>query len=252
MIKNAKTIAMPSTDLNQLIQELINVHKRLSPKSAHNGPYFVLARLMQGMDQKAWTELCAKAEPTSWCALEVHDNPPSVQIAQLSVDTENTLTDNLLTANFMKQLEREVARASRSNAPLAVVRFNIVQSKKSSAKDPGNILQKSLQQYTSVCDFLGGINQEEFALILPGAKTFKAQNIVEDIIEFCTKQGLLLKAGIAGCMGKACQAETLFKQAELALIDASSQSAHVYKNPDVDLDATLVHSHEKRFLFGGN
>ncbi len=243
---------MSNTDLNQLIQELINVHKRLSPKSEHGGPYFVLARLMQGMDKKAWTELCAKAEPTSWCALEVHDNPPSVQIAQLSTDTAATLTDNLLTANFMKQLEKEVARACRSNAPLAVVRFNIVQDKANPNHDLNNILQKSLQQYTSICDFLGGINQEEFALILPGAKIFKAQNIVEDIIQFCTKQGLILKAGIASCAGKACQAKTLFKQAELALLEAQNQSANIYKDPDVDLDATLVHSHEKRFLFGGN
>ncbi len=243
---------MQSNDLNQLIQELMSVQKRLSPKGAHKGPFFVLARLVRGMDTKAWTELCAKTKNTGWCALEVKSNPPTVEVAQLAVDTNNTLTDNLLTSNFMKQLEKEVARAVRSNAPLCVVRFSIAKNKKVPNQNYVEILQKAMEQYTNLCDFLGGINEDQFGLILPGAKIFKAQNIVEDIIAFCLKKGLLLKAGIAGGIGKGCNGPELFMQAEKALMEAQEQSANIFKNPEVNLDATLVHSHEKRFLFGGN
>ncbi len=243
---------MPNTDLNKLIQELMTVHERVTSKATPKGPFFILARLVHGMDKKSWTELCAKSSHTNWCALEVHNNPPSLQVAKLPIETNDELTDNLLIAHFMKQLEREVARTIRSNAPLAVVCFTVLKQNKNTSNNSIDILLKAIEQNTNICDFFGGISQDEFGLILPGAKSFKAQNVAEDIIDFCTKQGLSIRAGIASCTGKTCQSTTLFQQAQQAAQNMQNTGAQVFKNPSIDLDATLVHSHEKRFLFGGN
>ncbi len=242
---------MPKVDVDHIIQELVDMHKHLCAKDAKSSSAFVLARLMPHMDKKSWAGLCAKAPSMGWCALEIGNDIPTVHapmLASVSANMENMLTDSLLKAAFVQHLEIEIARSMRTNAPLALVNFTFDKS----LKDTTYILQKAVSKYGGACDVLAAMSKECMALILPGAKVFKAQNMVEDIIKFCMNEGLTLKAGIAGSLGKAL-GTVLMEQADIALQDAikSGQDVRVFREASANIDATLVQSHEKRFLFGG-
>ncbi len=121
------------------------------------------------------------------------------------------------------------------------------------SSDVIKLVQNALQIHACSCDTLG-VYQGEMILILPGAKIFAAQNLVEDILFYCKQQGYLLCAGIAGHMGAHCTVSALLEQSVSALNDAVEQKVAVrlYRENMHALDArrTLVQSHEKRFLFG--
>ncbi len=246
---------MPQVDIENIMQELMNMHKTLCSENAKSSSAFILARVMPQMDKKAWERLCAKAPGMGWCALEINGDIPSIQApvqALSNINLDDELSDSLLDAAFMQYLEVEVTRCVRTNAPLTLVHFEQVSDEKKSLKDTTYILQKAVHKYGGLCDVVGPIGKGRLALILPGAKTFKAQNVVEDIVNLCAQEELLLKAGISGSLSKD-GASDLIEQANSALADAfkHSQTVRVYQKTAIDMDATLVQSHEKRFLFGG-
>ncbi len=115
------------------------------------------------------------------------------------------------------------------------------------------VVRMALRLHASSCDTIG-IYQGRLVLILPGAKIFTAQNLVEDILHYCKQEGYMLCAGITGHTGLHCTAQGLLEQSASALQDAIEQKVAVrlYKENLLVLDArrTLVQSHEKRFLFG--
>jgi hypothetical protein len=95
-----------------------------------------------------------------------------------------------------------------------------------------------------------------YALVLPGAGAFKAQNMTESIVQDIENSGFTCKAGIASTESpeNTC-AETLLQQALAALRQIREQDGRisVYREQaeNLSLRKTLVHSHEKRFLFSG-
>jgi hypothetical protein len=95
-----------------------------------------------------------------------------------------------------------------------------------------------------------------YALVLPGAGVFKAQNMAESILQDFENAGGNCAAGIASAESpeNAC-AETLLQQALAALRDIREREGRisVYRAQaeNLSLRKTLVHSHEKRFLFSG-
>ncbi len=233
----------------------MDVHKQLSQPNTKVEELYVLACLMPNVDKNTWNTLCAAAPNIGWCALQLQVDPARIKVPQLPtnlpIDFNDSLIDPILFANFFQQLNMEVDRAVRSNSPLALACFANANNSKKNTPSSTPILQKAVQQYGGACDFLGNIDTEHMGLILPGAKIFKAQNIVEDIVAHCAKENVILKAGIAGNIGKNCNSTSLIDQANKALKDTQNFNVRTYKEPSTDLDATLVHSHEKRFLFGG-
>ncbi len=246
---------MPQIDIDHIIQELMDMHRQLYSKDTTSSA-FVLARLMPSMNQEAWTTLCDKVPSVGWCALEINNNVPTIQAPMpvcMASNAGEMLAASLLSAAFMQYLEAEVARCTRTNSSLSLVHFAQVTSPKKSFKDTTFILQKAVHKFGGSCDVMGPIDKEHIALILPGAKVFKAQNMVEDVVEFCKNEGLLLKGGIAEGAGKY-SAKTLMEQANIALKEAleHSQAVRIYQKAGANMDATLVQSHEKRFLFSGS
>jgi hypothetical protein len=95
-----------------------------------------------------------------------------------------------------------------------------------------------------------------YALVLPGAGVFRAQNITASILQGLEDAGIDCTAGIASAElpENACAA-TLLQQATAALRHIRDQddkiSVYREQGESLSLRKTLVHSHEKRFLFSG-
>jgi len=159
-------------------------------------------------------------------------------------------------AEFRRELERESLRAKRGRCPLSLVlfapKFPDARSKEANAR----ALLRCIEPHTSPCDSLGLLPEMRYALVLPGAGVFSAQNIAAGILQGCEQSGILCTAGIAGAElpENAC-AETLLQQAVAALRQSREQgcavAVHREEADTLALRKTLVHSHEKRFLFSG-
>jgi hypothetical protein len=153
--------------------------------------------------------------------------------------------------DFRRELESESLRAKRGRCPLSLVLF--------APELPGNNqaeLLRCIEAHASPCDTLGLLPEMRYALVLPGAGVFKAQNITESILQRFENSGSTCTAGIAGAeLPENTCAETLLQQAVTALRQIQDQNGKigVYREQAeaLSLRKTLVHSHEKRFLFSG-
>jgi hypothetical protein len=131
-------------------------------------------------------------------------------------------------------------------------KFQDARGKEANARE----LIRCIEPHTSPCDSLGLLPEMRYALVLPGAGVFSAQNIAASIVQRCEHAGIACTVGIAGAElpENAC-AETLLQQAVVALRRNREQggaiSVHREQADTQALHKTLVHSHEKRFLFSG-
>ncbi len=277
MTKTAKT-SPTFMCATALLEELKLAQGQLAPKaqkSAHatakeqaENSLHLVARLVTDMDKAAWENFCSTAPTAGWCALEVcmqsgettlqGDTLAPMAHSILGTQHEHAkdpLTQILLATPFVAQLEQEVQRAKRGDAPLSVVYFAFAAKDGHELMEDAPIIYKAVQEYGNICDTLGNVGQHHLGLILPGAKSFTAQNLVEDMLHLCTSKGLALRAGIASSKGNDCETSLLLEQAALALQEAILEKKEVcsYRPPAQDMETrrTLVQSHEKRFLFGG-
>jgi hypothetical protein len=159
-------------------------------------------------------------------------------------------------SDFQHELEKESLRAERGRCPLSLVFFApIFQDAKRKEVDARELL-RCIEFHASPCDSLGLLPEMRYALVLPGAGVFCAQNIAESILQRFANLGHSCTAGIASAEfpEKVC-AEKLLQQAIAALRQIRDQNAKIsiYRNQAEALSfrKTLVHSHEKRFLFSG-
>ena len=162
----------------------------------------------------------------------------------------------LTDSDFQIELEMEGLRASRGGCPLSLVLFEPVLRDTRGREVPAQELLRCIELHASPCDSLGLLPGMRYALILPGAGVFRAQTIVENILQSFAHTGLSCMAGIAGAKDpENIHAEILLQQAATALGQNPDQSVaiRVYREQTegLALRKTLVHSHEKRFLFSG-
>lgn len=152
--------------------------------------------------------------------------------------------------HYARPLDRELEllRERLGAAPLALALFRM----------PDNALQSrgllaAIQEHMLSCDSLGWLDEGRYALVLHGAGVFKAQALVERILQ--AVPNLAQAVGIACCTGDAASTAILPQQAYQALQDAlnAGVAVRVYRAPAHPLSErkTLVHSNEKRFLFSG-
>ena len=159
-------------------------------------------------------------------------------------------------SEFQRELENESLRAKRGRCPLALVLFAPTFQDARSKETNARALLRCIASHTSPCDSLGLLPEMRDALVLPGAGVFKAQNMTESILQDFENSGFNCTAGIASTESpeNAC-AETLLQQALAALRTMREQGGKisVYREQveSLSLRKTLVHSHEKRFLFSG-
>ena len=121
-----------------------------------------------------------------------------------------------------------------------------------------NGLKAGRMQYTDPLGLIAdGLFDGAQVFFDTGAGIFSAQTITENILHRCEQSGIDCAAGIAGAElpEKVC-AETLLQQATAALRQVLAQQdgkINVYREQAEKLSQrkTLVHSHEKRFLFSG-
>jgi len=159
-------------------------------------------------------------------------------------------------SEFRSELERESLRAKRGRCPLSLVlfapTFQDARGKEANARK----LIRCIEAHTSPCDSLGLLPEMRYALVLPGAGVFSAQNIAASIVQRCEHSGITCTAGIASAeLPENTCAETLLQQALTALrLNREQDGAiSVYREQaeNLSLHKTLVHPHEKRFLFSG-
>ena len=153
----------------------------------------------------------------------------------------------------MQELEMEVLRTTRGTCPLALAVFA---PSGESKKDAQTALPDCIAANTIACDTLGALPDAGYALVLPGANTFKAQAIAERIIDELESAQGSARAGIACLEGKhELAAEQLLDNALTALRQIMESPIRVKlfreKENALSMRKTLVHSNEKRFLFSG-
>ena len=158
--------------------------------------------------------------------------------------------------DFRHELEMESLRARRGRCPLSLVLFAPKFQDKDSKETETRELLHCIEHHASPCDSLGLLPKMRYALVLPGAGIFRAQNITENILQHFENSGYSCTAGIAGAENpEDASAETLLQQAVAALHQLQEQNGkiRVYHEQveTLSLRKTLVHSHEKRFLFSG-
>ena len=159
-------------------------------------------------------------------------------------------------SEFQRELERESLRAKRGRCPLSLVLFAPIFQDARSKETNARKLLRCIESHASPCDALGLLPEMRYALVLPGAGVFKAQNMTQSILQDFENSGGNCAAGIASAEPpeNAC-AETLLQQALAALLQMREHNGkiNVYREQTANLSLrkTLVHSHEKRFLFSG-
>ena len=159
-------------------------------------------------------------------------------------------------ADFQRELEMESLRAKRGRCPLSLVLFAPKFQGKNGKNTDDQELLRCIAVHASPCDSLGRLPEKRYALVLPGAGVFRAQNIAESILQHYENSGYNCAAGIASVeLPENTCAETLLQQASAALQQIQNQDGNisVYREQAevLSLRKTLVHSHEKRFLFSG-
>jgi len=159
-------------------------------------------------------------------------------------------------SDFRHELEMESLRARRGRCPLSLVLFAPTFLDAHGREADAEELLRCIELHASPCDSLGLLSEMRYALVLPGAGVFRAQTLAENILQSFAHTGRTCTAGIAGTEGpeNIC-AEILLQQADAALhhIPEQSGAIRVYREQTeaLSLRKTLVHSHEKRFLFSG-
>jgi hypothetical protein len=148
----------------------------------------------------------------------------------------------------------ESLRAKRGRCPLSLALFAPKFRDAGNTETNARELLRCIASHASPCDSLGLLPEMRYALILPGAGVFRARSITESILHNLESSGHTCTAGIAGAEAheNAC-AETLLHQAIAALRQLQDQDGNisVYREQPLSLHTSLVHSHEKRFLFSG-
>ncbi len=260
MTRNNKTFTT-GVSPEALVEELLRAHRELVPQQKGDSippSYFVVAKLVSNLDTRAWEKICAECLPQGWYALELSEMSAFVHMANLTagkrIQSPELVGQMMLASPFLLQAEKEIIRAKRGGAPLAFVRLGFSPHCSLTLENATHILHDAVQKHCEICDTLGILDTQSFALILPGAKPFKAQSIVESILEHCDHKHLHLHAGIAEMCKNVCNVQTLLENAAEALENALQDQVplRMFKKSTANFDATrtLVLSHEKRFLFG--
>ncbi len=271
-----------------LLEELFSVRDRFCKESgactAQDCPEgLAVLKLCPGMTLEAWEILAERHGLNDWLTLPFdHNATPHLNhiqsvLEELSYKTEHDPLTGLSNRRvFERVLDQEMERSRRNKTPLSLAILDIDNFKSINDTwghlkgdevliDFGEMLAHGSRRY----DLVARIGGEEFAVILSGVGLFKAQQLLQRLLDktrelsFSTpdnndKFSITCSAGVVCYKGIVpTTISDLVEKADKALYEAKNTGKDKVCTADVlDYEAvnkeTLVHANEKKFLFTGN
>ena len=267
-----------------ILKELEDVMRKIQSRIAvERSPehQFALLHLVEGLSLEDWKQIADKFHVQGWLALPI-DKADGMPLHVLRTTLEeltyqrdhDTLTGLANRRLFDRQINLEMQRALRTDTPLSLAmldldNFKDVNDTHGHATGDnvlvtlGDLLTRTLRVY-DVAARLGG---EEFCLLLPGASTRQAADLVTRILEdfrcipFEAPEGEVFftsfSAGVVTTMGSSAQnaGKELLAQADALLYEAKHQGKNrvmtMGTKHSVSENPALVQATEKQFLFTG-
>lgn len=240
----------------------------------------LVMRLVRGLSRQRWQKFCRQFPLSQWCALPVPDAMASARVADLRPDMQAPLSPDmpptalagaLNTELFTSQLKRELLRLNRNDGDLSLLGVGLLPPEDAASAAPeadraGNEaleqLAASLRHCLEACDSMGVLRQKRLVALLPGMGQLKVRRLAEQVQQSFRRRlsanGKTLTDCAVGLVsvsrGGDCDTSRLLVKTHAALENAQAQATgHIHQEISSPLDerTTLVHSHEKRFLFFG-
>ena len=273
----------PGYEINgALAEELARLagmlRQRFGTSADDNTESMLIARLVQGLGQDAWSSLVKVHKLDAWLGIPLGaDVTESVLTLSDTLDRlifqrdHDALTGLANRRFFDHYLMEELERAERTGAPLSLLLLDLDDFKGINdsmghacgdmvLKELGALLNKSQRSY----DLAARVGGEEFTVILPGVSVWRAKNTAERLlksfreIQFqCEGQGafsVTFSCGLAWVSPESgyLSAEDLFKLADQAMYSAKKQGRNrvcLSAGLIYDPAGAMVLAQEKQFLF---
>ena len=277
---SAHPLPISSESLLQELDTLRDAVMSVSAEQSQSPKLLAIVRLLSGFDRKNWIELAEKFNLGQWLVLDLH-NSSTQNLSALYEEMQDLafqkdhdpLTSLPNRRMFLRNLEVEIQRRERYNADLSVASIDLDRFKNVNdtyghivgdevLRRLGEHLLSSKRPYDTAAR-MGG---EEFALLLPGASSMRANAIVQRIlsefreIPFCAPNGetfyVTFSAGIISIKdGISHDLEKILEAADKAMYMAKNSGRNrivsaLLSNEDME-KKSMVHSNEKHFLFTG-
>lgn len=271
-----------------LLDELLSVRDHFCTENvscaAQNYPEgLAVLRLCPGMTLEAWEILAERHGLNDWLSIAMdknmapHLNHVQGVLQELSYKTEHDPLTGLSNRRvFERTLDQEIERSQRNKTPLSLAILDLDDFK--SINDTWGHLKgdevlidfaEMLSHGSRRYDLVARIGGEEFAVILSGIGIFKAQQLLQRLLDktrelsFSTpdnkdKFSVTCSAGVVCYKGLVeTRKHELVDKADKALYQAKKSGKDQVCTADVlDYESvtkeTLVHANEKKFLFTGN
>ena len=277
---NKRQHPISSEALLQELDTLRDAVMSISAEHKQSPKLLAIVRLLSGFDRQDWTELAEKFSLGQWLALDLHNSSTQnlcalyEEMQDLAFQKDHDPLTSLPNRRmFLRNLEVEIQRRERYNADLSVAsidldRFKNVNDTYGHAvgdevlKRLGAHLLSSKRPYDTAAR-MGG---EEFALLLPGASSMRANAIVQRILNefretpFYAPNGekffVTFSAGITSIKdGFSHDLEDILAAADKAMYEAKNSGRNrivtsLLSNEDLE-KKSMVQSNEKHFLFTG-
>ena len=240
-------------------------------------------RICPGMTLKAWEILAERHGLNDWLTVAINKNmAPHLShvqgvLQELSYKTEHDPLTGLSNRRvFERTLDQEIDRSYRNKTPMSLAildldNFKVINDTYGHLKgdevliDFAEMLSHSARRY----DLVARIGGEEFAIIFSGVGIFKAQQLLQRLLEktrelsFSTPDNkdnfsITCSAGIVCYKGIVePRMHKLIDRADKALYSAKNSGKNQVCTADViDYESVkkegIVHANEKKFLFTGN
>ena len=277
---NKQPLHVSSESLLRELDTLRDAVISLSAEHKQGPKLLAIVRLLSGFDRKDWTELAEKFNLGQWLALDLNSSSTQnlsalyEEIQDLAFQKDHDPLTSLPNRRmFLRNLEVEIQRRERYNADLSVASIDLDFFKKVNdayghavgdevLKRLGAHLLSSKRPYDTAAR-MGG---EEFALLLPGASSMRANAIVQRIlnefreIPFNAPNGevfyVTFSAGITSIKdGISHDLEKILEAADKAMYKAKNSGRNrivstLLSNEELE-KKSMVQSNEKHFLFTG-
>lgn len=228
----------------------------------------VIARLVEDVPKGEWQKFRATHPMGQWLTFALPGNLAAEDVATI----KNWLEENpsvLEKSALLSRLSSELLRCARSGGAMCLMLVAPLADKQDKINPESShmacidvALRKSITSLMETCDSISRLDSTSLAIILPGMGQLKSRKFAENIQRnfkdsaralSCDENPVCAIGLVNTASGEASSPEDLLQRARDALSAAFGEAGHIYQEcPTGDSSsATLVHSHEKHFLFFG-
>lgn len=256
-------------EIDKLARELSACGNICGDAAANSVKRNVVMRIVDNIAGEEWHKFRKSFPMRNWLTFSV---PESISGSQ-SEALKSWLEENPWTlgkAAFSAKLESELLRSARSGGAVCImlVSAGISNNPDESPSDKNTwrmdeALLKSITYLLESCDTICKLNERVFGVILPGMGQLKSRKFAENVqkkFNECASSAFesplpACSIGIVNVVpGECASSNELLERAEKSLSAAIlNESGNIYQESPIGdaCGATLVHSHEKHFLFFG-